>query len=71
MTDALTQKELDSLGCGNPDCTSHDHSTIYMHCGNCSPDEERFAVYYEKPAGELIIECTTCARELVHIAVKA
>ena len=70
MTDTLTQAELDTLGCGNPDCSSHDHSVIYLHCDSCSREDENLAIFYEKPTGEMVIECTVCERELGRIAVK-
>ena len=70
MNNALTQEELDDIGCGEPDCTSDDHSVIYMHCPNCSRDEENLAICYEKPTGEIVVECAVCEQELARIAVK-
>ena len=70
MTTTLTQEELDTFGCGEADCTSHDHSVIYMHCNSCSYNDENLAVCYEKATGEIVVECTVCERELARIAVK-
>ena len=68
--ETLTQAELDTLECGEPGCTSHDHSVIYMNCNACSWDDQRLAVCYEKASGEILVECRTCERELARIAVK-
>ena len=55
--ETLTQAELDTLECGEPGCTSHDHSVIYMNCNRCSWDDQRLAVCYEKASGEMLVEC--------------
>ena len=69
MTTTLTQTELDTFGCDEPGCRG-DHSAIYMNCNSCSYDEQQIAVCYEKPTGEVVVECATCERELARIAVK-
>jgi hypothetical protein len=65
-TETVTQQQLDESGCSTPGCT-HDHSVLYFH-PNCHP-RASLEVRYEKPLGELVIECCKCEKEVLRVAV--
>lgn len=67
MSEPLTRKELDALGCATPGCdhTSH-HGPMYLH-GRCHPGAEIVAYYR---AGVVTIACNICTLPVTRIAVK-
>lgn len=66
MKPALTQKELDELGCGNPDC-GHDHAVLVLH-SVCHIKKGTW-VEYRKATGELKVVCAQCGKEVARILV--
>jgi hypothetical protein len=62
----LTQHELNTKGCSNPDC-DHDHSILYISPG-CH-DDGGTVIRYEKTTGEIVISCDVCERDVVRILV--
>lgn len=64
----MTQVDLDTESCGNPDCTS-DH--MFLRLGaRCHP-EAALLVGYNKPTGTLLIACAKCEHAIAEIAVAA
>lgn len=63
---ALTQRDLNRMGCGTPDC-GHDHTILYLNA-RCHPKAGTFASY-DKSTGSLLIECAKCEKPIVEIAV--
>lgn len=65
---ALTQIDLDAMGCDTPDC-GHDHTILFLHAG-CHPSAGSRAAY-DKRTGVLALRCRRCERTVVEIAVAA
>jgi hypothetical protein len=66
MTLALSQAELDSMGCGMPNCT-HDHSILFLHarCHMTAGTEAE----YEKATGILTIRCIRCKKLVARLKI--
>ena len=62
---ALTQNELNPMGCCTPGCTD-DHSVLYMH-PRCH--DEGIEARYEKQSGHFIVSCAVCEREVIRVLV--
>jgi hypothetical protein len=62
----LTRNDLDETACGSPDC-KHDHTVLYFN-PRCHPEAALF-VCYDKPSGNLRIECAECEHMVAEIAV--
>jgi hypothetical protein len=59
MKKTVTQKELNAMGCGNPNCRD-DHSILYKH-SSCHPGAGLDAMY-SKPAGTMHLICANAKR---------
>lgn len=58
---ALTQKQLEPMGCAIPNC-GHDHTVLYLN-QRCHPTANA-QVFYNKRTKILTVVCAKC-RELV------
>lgn len=63
---ALTQKDLDRLGCMNPGCNHKAHSDGYVFSGKCHIGKPVKAVYVN---GTVRVFCAHCERLIVEVAV--
>jgi hypothetical protein len=63
---ALTRKQLDVAGCGQPNC-EHDHTVLFLH-GACHPNAGT-RVSYDKRTGELTVECRRCKKLVAQVKV--
>jgi hypothetical protein len=68
MSGAQTQKDLDAIGCDEPNC-NHDHSIIFMR-QKCHP-RANLEVAYHKALGVMICTCASCGLEVGRVAVAA
>ena len=68
-TQALTQQELHSAVCDQLHCESTP-DTLFLKAGCCAGQVDWFNVHYEKPLGELVLDCGFCGREVARFAVK-
>jgi hypothetical protein len=66
MTAALSRKQLDVAGCGEPNC-DHDHTVLFLH-SVCHPNAGT-RVNYDKRTGLLTIECRRCKKLIAHVKV--
>jgi hypothetical protein len=66
MNKALTQAELNSMGCGMPNCT-HDHSVLFLHA-RCHLQAGTEAEY-EKATGVLTIRCNRCKKLITRLKI--
>jgi hypothetical protein len=62
----LTQKDLNVMGCGTPDC-KHDHSILFVN-SNCHPGHG-VDVCYHKDIGAIRISCFVCEKYVTEIKV--
>jgi hypothetical protein len=67
MTHPVSQQELDTMGCSNPNCKGHDDSILFIH-PNCH--EAPVFIHYDKRTGHLVVECAVCDNEVLRIDVK-
>lgn len=63
---ALSRKQLDAAGCGDPNC-SYDHTVLFLH-SVCHPSAGT-RVNYDKRTGVLTIECRRCKKLVAHVKV--
>jgi hypothetical protein len=66
MSKALSQTELNSIGCGMPNCT-HDHSVLFLHA-RCHVGAGTEAEY-EKATGILTIRCIWCKKLVTRLKI--
>jgi hypothetical protein len=63
---ALSRKQLDVTGCGEPNC-GHDHTVLFLHAA-CHPNAGTRASY-DKLTGLLTIACRRCEKLVAEVKV--
>lgn len=66
MEKAAFKKELNAMGCGNPNCNHH-HSILFMH-PRCHPNAGLDAMY-SKPTGTMHLICRECEDTILCVKV--
>lgn len=63
----ITSRDLDRLHCDNPQCDHQSEQVTYLH-PRCHPGAGNY-VFYDSKNKTLHLECATCKREIIVIAL--